>query len=83
MSATITVDELLAEYARLAEPRNDPGLTAKELSAIWGLRERQTRLRIQSLVKGGALRAGTKTISDITGRPNRVPVYELVKKGKR
>lgn len=72
----ITVDEWLAELARLSA-LNGKGETAKELARRAGLSERVMLLRLRQARDMGWLRVEQRTDVRIDGRPQKVPVYRI------
>lgn len=85
MAATINIDELLAEYARLmAREPGAIGFTSEEWSAAWGCTLRTARQRLKDGIRAGVVHlAGYKHVSRMDGRPNQSPVYTIVKPSRK
>ena len=66
-------------YAALSPPSNDPGMTSRELSALWGSKATATKERIRTLLNSGKLKLGWRKIERIDGLTTTVPVYKIVK----
>lgn len=72
-----------ATFAEWQNDISDEGATARELKGIWKCGDRTVNARLQAAQKAGALKTGRRTITDIAGRTQRVPVYSFVTKPKR
>jgi hypothetical protein len=60
----------------------DDGATRKELCALWKCGERRVSKYLQAALDAGMLKTGCRIVQDMSGRPNRIPVYSFTKKPK-
>lgn len=61
---------------------SDKGVTLKELLEVWKCGERVARRRLRDANSAGVLQSGWRTVQDISGRQNRVPVYSFIERPK-
>lgn len=85
MSQVITLDDLLCAYrdAGFTLDAGDGGATRAELRQMWNCGEKLASKYIHMAHAAGILRTGWRVTTDISGRPNRVPVYSFVEKPKK
>lgn len=85
MAAAISLDDLLTAYrdAGFSGDRGDDGVTRAELCVAWKCGEKLASKYLKMAQDAGALRVGWRVSTDISGRPNRIPVYQFVGKPKR
>ncbi len=76
--AEITVEQWLAELARLSTRPSAEGYTVQELRALTGHSEPWLCRRIRQALDAGMCERGERAIERIDGRPARVPVYRFV-----
>lgn len=74
-AADITLDELLAEYARFGATTEAKGVTVRELCAKLGRTEDVVRNLLRRAQAAGVLRVGRKTIARLDGVGTPVPCY--------
>lgn len=63
----------------MAADIGDEGATRKELCALWKCSERAVTKYLHAAQAAGVLKNGYRMTPDITGRPQRTPVYSFVK----
>jgi len=75
--------ELLAELQSVSS--GDEGHTRSELRQAWNCGEKLASKYLRMAQQAGILKTGWRVSADISGRPNRIPVYSFVepKKGKK
>lgn len=83
----LTENELLSalrEAVKVTKDAKDTSgfCTREELQDALGWGRSVTRERLRKLHKAGRLEVGFRMVTDITGRPARVPTYKITK-GKR
>lgn len=85
MPADITIDELLAEYARLGATNEAKGLSVRELCDKLGRTEDVVRKLLRRAQAAGVLRVGRKMIARLDGVGTPVPAYwfERPKRGRK
>jgi hypothetical protein len=85
MATAISLDDLLTAYreAGFASEQGDEGATRAELRAAWGCGEKVVTKYLRMAQDAGVLRVGWRISADISGRPNRIPVYWFAGKSKR
>ena len=76
MSATIQLDEWLAEWERLQE-QDAEGSTVHELAEAWGISASLVRKRLGPLVRSGRVDVGRRRCARMDGQPCLTPVYRL------
>lgn len=72
--------ELLAELQ--AGITSDEGHTRSELRQAWNCGDRLATKYLRMAQQAGILRTGWRISADISGRPNRIPVYSFVEQKK-
>lgn len=78
------MDEIVAELEKIELAITGEGLTVAELSEQLGKSKRWVRDRLGELIgRGRAVCSGSRTQIRIDNRPNRVPLYKLVKDPKK
>lgn len=76
MAVNITLDELLAEYARLDPPTTEAaGLTVSEFSALWGCGPSKVVRILRRAKMLGTLRLGEKQIEQLNGLMRKTTCY--------
>mgnify|MGYP000069390879 FL=1 len=83
----ITLDDLMTAYreAGFTGDNGDEGATREELRSVWRCGPVMASKYLKMAKQAGILRTGWRACTDISGRPNRIPVYSFVepKKGKK
>lgn len=84
MATAISLDDLLTAYrdAGFTGDDGDDGATRSELRATWRCGEKLVTRYLRMAQDAGVLRVGWRISADISGRPNRIPVYWFVEKPK-
>lgn len=77
MKAHITEDQWLEELSKLTTKRNDPGLTAKEMSKASGLSVLRIRDMLRLARDAGRLKLGVRDEMRIDGRSYQTHVYRI------
>jgi hypothetical protein len=75
---TISVDEWLAELARLSA-RSDDGLTSMEWADKMGVSNSLALARLKEAQRAGWLRMGRRSTTSLDGKPTMTPVYQIIK----
>jgi hypothetical protein len=81
MSESISIEEVLAEMARLerATEEGPDGFTTRELSDAIGLGVNAAQVRLSELVRSNRVSfVGHRSELNIAGRSCRIPVYRVV-----
>lgn len=80
MKMDISTEELIAEMQRVVEENapaadDDPGLSTREWSKVWGVSTRTAGERLRDLWEAGLIERGKKKMEYINGLMGRVTVY--------
>jgi hypothetical protein len=78
LSGKIHEDQWLAELEKISR-RSDPGRTSTEIGAVLGKTAAQVRVLLQRVRALGRLVRGERMIERIDGKPNRIPVYSILR----
>lgn len=79
--ATITIDELVAEFERLGVGKrrpDDEGLTSKEWSRVWNCSDNTARLKLRQAKDHGLLQVGRKGATNLSGGQCMIACYNIV-----
>ena len=79
--ATITIDELVAEFERLGVGKrrpDDEGLTAMEWSEVWECSSNTARIRLRQAKAHGLLKVGRKSAENLSGGQCMISCYNIV-----
>ena len=79
----ISCEEWLAELERLSARPNSKGHTASELAEAMGVHIKEMRGRLAKLKAVGRLRIEFGKRESLDGRQSTVPLYSVVKAGKK
>lgn len=78
----ISVNEWLDALKSVNARKNDAGMTAVELSELWGVCLKTTNDRIRALHRRGLVKAGQREGVSIIGRRILTPVYTITRAKK-
>jgi len=83
MSDASAFEELIKAISASSLPKRDDGMTTAELRQLTGKNEKWVRQQIRAGIAAGQIRAGKRPYTRIDGSPQMIPVYVLVRGGKR